>query len=337
MTIRAFICGCAGTALTDEEAKFIARNQPWGLILFKRNVENADQIRALTSHFRALVDRAHAPVLIDQEGGRVQRMGSPHWPAYPAAATFDTLTKFSADERRDLVRLSARLMAHDLRECGINVDCLPVLDVPIPGSSNVIGNRAYSPLPARVAVLGRAAAEGMMAGGVLPVMKHIPGHGRAFADSHLELPIVETPADELAMHDFYPFKVNADLPAAMTAHVVFTALDPRAPATISRKIIRDKIRGDIGFDGLLMSDDLSMKALGGTFQQKVRGALRAGCDIVLHCNGDMAEMQAVAEVTPILSRKALQRAERALLVTRHLPEPLDVVDARQRLQSALAN
>ena len=334
--MRAFICGCAGIRLTDEERSFIRTYEPWGLILFRRNIGTPDEVRALTTEFRILAGREDAPVLIDQEGGRVQRMGPPHWPVYPSAATFEAL-QAPAHERRDLVRLSAQLMAWDLLDVGITMDCMPVLDAPIPGSHTVIGDRAYAAHPDRIAQLGRAAAEGLMAGGVVPVMKHIPGHGRATADSHLELPVVETSLEDLITADFVPFAINADLPAAMTAHVVYRALDRQNPATISRRIIREHIRGTIGFGGLLISDDLSMKALGGTFTQKVKRALAAGCDVVLHCNGVMAEMTEVAQATPKMGRPALARAARALQVTKHRPEPLDPVDARARLESALAS
>ena len=336
MMSKAFICGCAGLHLNSEETVFIARERPWGLILFKRNIESPEQVRALTASFRALLGEPHAPVLLDQEGGRVQRMGPPHWPVYPPAAAFETLTHLPEEERAALVHLAARLMAADLRDVGINVDCLPVLDVPVPGSSNVIGNRAYAASPQRVAVLGRAAAEGLMAGGVVPVMKHIPGHGRAFGDSHLELPVVATPKDELQAIDFYPFRMNADLPAAMTAHVVYSALDAQHPATISKTVVEGTIRGSIGFSGLLMSDDLSMKALIGTFGEKAQAALSAGCDLVLHCNGDMEEMLAVADAVPEMSAAAIARANRALAITQQVPEPLECVDARRRLESALA-
>jgi len=336
MSVKAFICGCAGLALSAEERAFIADAQPWGLILFKRNVDTPAQVRALTASFRAALGRPDAPVLIDQEGGRVQRMGPPHWPVYPPAAAFEALNHLPEEERAALVHLAARLMAADLRDVGITVDCLPVLDVPVPGSSNVIGNRAYAASPQRVAVLGRAAADGLMAGGVVPVMKHIPGHGRAFADSHLELPVVATHVDELQAVDFYPFRINADLPAAMTAHVVYSALDVQRPATISKTVIEGSIRGQIGFSGLLMSDDLSMKALSGTMQQKAQAALDAGCDLVLHCNGDMDEMQAVASAVPDMSAAALARAARALAITQQEPQPLVHVEARRRLESALA-
>ena len=336
MSVKAFICGCAGLALDAAERAFMAREQPWGLILFKRNIDTPEQVRALTASFRAEVGRPDAPVLIDQEGGRVQRMGPPHWPAYPAAARFEALVHLPEQERAELVHLAAQLMATDLREVGITVDCLPVLDVPVPGSSDVIGNRAYAFSPQRVAALGRAAAEGLMAGAVVPVMKHIPGHGRAFADSHLELPVVTADPEELRAVDFYPFRMNADLPAAMTAHVVYRALDESHPATVSNMVIEETIRGTIGFSGLLMSDDLSMKALSGTMHHKARAALAAGCDLVLHCNGDGAEMQAVADAVPQLSIEAQNRAARALAITQRVPQPLDRVEARHRLESALA-
>jgi len=336
MSVKAFICGCAGLALDAAERAFMAREQPWGLILFKRNIDTPEQVRALTASFRAEVGRPDAPVLIDQEGGRVQRMGPPHWPAYPAAARFEALVHLPEQERAELVHLAAQLMATDLREVGITVDCLPVLDVPVPGSSDVIGNRAYAFSPQRVAALGRAAAEGLMAGAVVPVMKHIPGHGRAFADSHLELPVVTADPEELRAVDFYPFRMNADLPSAMTAHVVYRALDESHPATVSNMVIEETIRGTIGFSGLFMSDDLSMKALSGTMQHKARAALAAGCDLVLHCNGDGAEMQAVADAVPQLSIEAQNRAARALAITQRVPQPLDRVEARHRLESALA-
>eukprot|EP01037_Dinobryon_pediforme_P007710 gene7708-7771_t len=337
MSVKAFICGCAGLAFNADERAFISHEKPWGLILFKSNIDHPDQVLALTSEFRALSGDANAPILIDQEGGRVQRMGPPHWPAYPPAAAFEAMEHLEPYERRELVRLSAQLMAADLRAVGINVDCLPVLDVPVAGSSNVIGNRAYAASPERVAMLGRAAAEGLMAGSVLPVMKHIPGHGRAFADSHLELPVVTTEQADLQAVDFYPFGVNADLPAAMTAHVVYTALDKEHPATVSPRIIQSFIRDTIGFSGLLMSDDLSMKALSGTFQHKAQAALAAGCDLVLHCNGELSEMQAVAEAVPALTEAASHRAARAMSVTRHMPEPIDLRQTVVMTQSSAKN
>lgn len=335
MATRAFICGCAGLELSPEDRAFIREAQPWGLILFRRNIDTPAQVARLTASFRDLAGRTDAPVLVDQEGGRVQRLGPPHWRKYPAAAAFRRLAN-DIEAQRSLVRLAARLMAHDLLALGITVDCLPVLDVPAPGGHGVIGDRAYADDPASVAMLGRAAAEGLMAGGVLPVMKHIPGHGRAAADSHLELPVVSTPRAELEAADFLPFRYLADLPMAMTAHVVYSAIDPKRPATVSRKVVRDIVRGHIGYDGLVMTDDLSMKALAGTFAQKTRAAFAAGADMALHCNGDIAEARQVAAATPLLRGAALRRAGAALGRIRHLAEPLDVALANARLTEALA-
>jgi beta-N-acetylhexosaminidase len=329
---RAFIAGCLGPALTDAEARFFAAAQPWGFILFRRNVVSPEQLRSLTAALRASVGR-DAPILIDQEGGRVQRMGPPHWQAYPAARRFASIGDPLL--RQGAVRLSARLMAHDLREVGIDVDCAPVADVPVQGAHDVIGDRAYAHQVDEVALLARACAEGLLAGGVMPVVKHIPGHGRAMADSHHALPVVSTGRQELAENDFLAFRHLADMPAAMTAHVVYSAIDAKRPATISRKIVRDVIRGEIGFDGLLITDDLSMKALGGSFATCTQAALSAGCDIVLHCHGVMHEMEEIASVAPVLRGKAKARADAALARIRHAPEPLDVTVARTRLASLL--
>lgn len=333
MTSRAFIAGCLGTSLTQDERAFFRDARPWGFILFKRNTETPEQTAALTAEMREAVGW-HAPILIDQEGGRVQRMGPPHWPAYPPAQAF--LAVNDPVQQREIVRLSARLMAHDLKAVGIDVDCLPVLDVPVAGSHDVIGNRAYAHDPDIVARLGRAAAEGLLAGGVLPVVKHMPGHGRACADSHHDLPVVDAPLEALRQHDFRPFRHLADMPLAMTAHVVFTALDPRHPATVSRRVVKEIMRGEIGFDGLIMTDDISMKALSGGFAEKSRAAMRAGVDLVLHCHGIMAEMVAVAGAVPEMTGARARRAAMALARIRHEPEPLDIEAARAQLSSALA-
>ncbi|SCX84708.1 beta-N-acetylhexosaminidase [Microvirga guangxiensis] len=336
MKTRAFIAGCSGHELTPDEVAFFKEADPWGFILFRRNVDSPEQVRALCASLREAVGREDAPILIDQEGGRVQRMGPPHWPKYPSGSTYGALHANDPLVQRELARLGARLIAHDLRSVGVTVDCLPVLDVPSPGAHDVIGDRAYGRTPEKVAVLGRAAAEGLMAGGVLPVVKHIPGHGRAGADSHLALPVVEASREELERHDFAPFRMMTDMPLAMTAHVVYTAIDPDRPATTSPTVIRDIIRGHIGYDGLLMTDDLSMKALSGSFREKTEAAFAAGCDMALHCNGHMEEMAEVAEASPILEGEALRRAQAALARIRHEPEPLDPVDARARLDAALA-
>lgn len=333
MGSRAFIAGCAGHVLTADERAFFRDASPWGFILFGRNTDNPAQVSALTASLRETVGW-HAPILIDQEGGRVQRMKPPHWPSYPAAQVFSTIN--DPVQQREIVRLGARLMAHDLKAVGINVDCLPVLDVPIAGAHDVIGSRAYGHDADRVAVLGRAAAEGLLAGGVLPVIKHMPGHGRGMADSHHNLPVVETALDELRDHDFRPFRHLADMPLAMTAHVVFSVIDAVRPATVSRTVVRDIMRGEIGFGGLIMTDDLSMKALSGTFTQKTRAALKAGVDVVLHCDGRLADMMEVAAAAPLLRGKARSRADAALARISHLPEPLDVEATRAVFAAALA-
>lgn len=330
---RAFITGCNGLELTPEERAFIARHNPWGLILFKRNIENREQVTRLTQTFRELVGRENAPVLIDQEGGRVQRMAPPHWPKYPAAAKFGAVDA-ALDDRAALVRDGARLIAEDLREVGVNVDCLPVLDVPAPDGHDVIGDRAYGKTPEDVAALGRAACEGLLAGGVLPVVKHMPGHGRARADSHLELPVVTASRDELET-DFAPFRALNDMPLAMSAHVVFTAIDSENPATTSAKVVRDIIRGHIGFDGLVMSDDLAMKALRGTFAEKTHALFNAGLDMALYCHFDPATALEVAQASPVLDGKRAERADRALRMIAAPPAATDTAKLWAGVQQAL--
>lgn len=334
MSVTAAILGCAGPTLTPEEKAFFRRVKPWGFILFKRNVETPDQVRGLVQALRETVGRADAPVLIDQEGGRVQRLGPPHWPLYPPGRAFGELAGNDPLLRREITRLGARLMAHDLAALGINVDCVPVLDVPDPAGHEIIGDRAYGRTPQEVALLGRAAAEGLIAGGVLPVIKHIPGHGRAMADSHLELPVVEAALDDLDGRDFAPFRVLSDMPMAMTAHVIYTAVDRKRPATTSKKVLKQVIRGAIGFDGLVMSDDLSMKALSGGFAERAAASRAAGCDVVLHCNGVMAEMKPVVEGAGALKGRAAARAAAALARLARAVEPFDAAEARARFDAA---
>ncbi len=334
MTSQACILGCSGPALTAEERALYRDVRPWGFILFARNIESPDQVRALTAALRETVGRPDAPILIDQEGGRVARLRPPHWRRYPPGRAYGTLAGNDPLVRREITRLGARLIAHDLSELGINVDCVPVLDVPAPGAHDIIGDRAYGESVADVAMLGRAAAEGLIAGGVLPVIKHIPGHGRALADSHQALPVVEASYVDLDTRDFEPFRMLSDMPMGMTAHVVYTAIDRKHPATTSRRAVRGVIREAIGFDGLLMTDDLSMKALSGDFEARSRAALAAGCDVVLHCNGDMDEMKGVARAMKPLSGKAKRRAEAALARLARLPEPFDAAEGRARLDAA---
>jgi beta-N-acetylhexosaminidase len=334
VSVNASILGCSTLTLGKEERAFFRDVRPWGFILFKRNVESPDQVRRLVDDLRATVDREDAPVLIDQEGGRVQRLGPPHWPVYPPGRAYGQLAGNDPLLRREITRLGARLLAHDLRALGINVDCVPVLDVPDPSGHEVIGDRAYGTTPEEVGLLGRAAAEGLIAGGVLPVIKHIPGHGRAMADSHHDLPVVEATYEELDERDFPPFRVLSDMPMAMTAHVVYTAIDRKRPATTSKKAMRQVIRGALGFDGLVMSDDLSMKALKGDFTDRAKASLAAGCDVVLHCNGDMTEMKAVVAGTKALKGRAAERARAALARLARAPEPFDEAEARARFASA---
>ncbi len=329
----AAVYGCSGPRLTEAERAFFAEARPWGFILFRRNIETPEQVRALTDDLRGVIGDRDAPVLIDQEGGRVQRMGPPHWPKYPPGAAYLQAANDPL-EAHALVRLGARLMAHDLREVGVTVDCAPIVDVPVPGAHDIIGDRAYASDPATVAQLARAAAEGLLAGGVLPVIKHMPGHGRAFADSHKALPVVHADLETLDAWDFAPFRALSDMPVAMTAHVVFTAIDRKRPATTSRKALR-LMRERLGFSGLILSDDLSMQALSGGLDERAHAALKAGCDIVLHCNGDMAEMQAVASSVGKLKSRARARAEAALARIVRSPEPLDASAAHARFHQAM--
>jgi beta-N-acetylhexosaminidase len=328
----ACIFGCAGLSLSVEEAAFFRDVRPWGFILFKRNIETPDQVRALVEALRQTVDRPDAPVLIDQEGGRVQRFGPPHWPKYPTGRAYANLAANDPLTGPAVARLGARLIAEDLRKLGINVDCAPVLDTPVKGAHDIIGDRAYGETLESISSLGRAFAEGLIAGGVLPVIKHIPGHGRATADSHLALPVVDAPLEALEA-DFAPFRILSDMPMAMTAHVVYSAIDPKRPATTSKAAIK-LIREDLGFGGLIMSDDLSMKALKGDFKSRARRSLKADCDVVLHCNGDMDEMQAVAAGTKTLHGPAKRRAEAALARLPRTPEPFDEAEARARFAAA---
>jgi beta-N-acetylhexosaminidase len=322
---RAFITGVTGTELRAEEREFIAAELPWGFILFKRNIDNPAQVTSLVGELRKLVDDKDAPVLIDQEGGRVQRLGPPNWPVYPPGAAFGRLYDIEPVLGLRAAELSARLIADDLARLGITVDCLPLADVPVAGADAVIGDRAYGTEVGKVAAIARAVTDGLENGGILPVLKHIPGHGRATADTHFKLPVVDTDENELKRTDFAAFQPLADLPLAMTAHVVFSAFDATHPATTSAKMVEQVIRGFIGFQGLLMSDDVSMNALAGSIADRTRAVFAAGCDVVLHCNGRIDEMRQVAGETP-------ERAGRAL-AARKPPKPFDRAAARAELDA----
>jgi beta-N-acetylhexosaminidase len=327
-----FICGCAGLALDAEERAFFRREDPWGLILFRRNVADRGQVGALTRAFRECVGRADAPVMIDQEGGRVQRMGPPRWRAYPAAAAIEA--RLEPLRAEAAARLVARLIARDLAEVGVTVDCAPVLDVAEPGTHAAIRTRAFSHRPERVAAMGRAVAQGLLAGGVAPVVKHMPGHGRARVDSHHELPVVTATRDELK-RDFAPFAALKDLPMAMSAHVVYAAIDPHHLATGSSIVVAEIMRGEIGFDGLIMSDDVSMNALQGSYEQRAAAIIEAGLDIVLHCNGELEQARAVASAAPVLSGPSLRRA-RAAVAALAPPEPFDADEGEREFAALTA-
>ena len=333
---KAFISGCAGQTLTSDEVAFFKGEDPWGVILFRRNIDTPQQVRELTNAFREAVGRPDAPVLIEQEGGRVMRLRPPHWPSFPPQKLFGDLFLTDPKRAREAAYLGAGLIAHELLALGINVDCLPCLDVSFPETVDAIGDRSLSSDPAIVGDLGRKVADGLMAGGVLPVIKHLPGHGRSLIDSHLDLPRIPAALDDLEIVDFSPFKVLADLPLAMTAHLLYEAIDPQTPATQSSKVIDEIIRGIIGFDGCLMSDDISMKALGGDMLDRARKTFAAGCDIVLHCNGEIAEMKAVAAASPVLSGKSLERCTAALSCVSAPDAGFDVAEARARFEDLIA-
>ena len=323
---RAFITGLSGTSIAAGERQFLREASPWGLILFKRNIDNPSQVHNIVDDFRNCVGRPDAPVLIDQEGGRVQRLAPPHWAAYPSGAVYGQLYDQDRAAGIAAAKLGARLIAADLEALGVTVDCLPLADLRLPGADAVIGDRAYGATPDKVAAIAAAVAEGLMEGGVLPVLKHIPGHGRATADSHKSLPIVRTDRTALEATDFAAFRALATLPMAMTAHVVFTAIDA-LPVTTSKTMISNVIRGFIGFDGLLMSDDVSMGALDGSIGERTAATLAAGCDVVLHCNGKIQEMHEVAKNTSELTGAAERRAV-AALAARKRTSAIDLAAAR---------
>ncbi len=334
---RATIFGCAGLTLAPEERAFFAAAQPLGFILFARNVESPAQVRALVVALRESVGRGDAPVLIDQEGGRVQRLRPPHWRAAPTGSSFGDIANRDPPAAVKAARLNARLLAAELAALGITVDCAPVADIPVPGAHDVIGDRAYGTQLDRVVPLARATAQGLLDGAVLPVVKHIPGHGRAGVDSHKELPVVSAARDALSATDFAAFRALRDLPWGMTAHVRYDAIDPALPASTSPRIIREIIRGEIGFDGLLLCDDLSMKALGGTLAERAGATLAAGCDVVLHCSGNLAEMQEIAAVVPILSDVAQARVARGEDIRRRAGTPaFDVAEGLRELARLMA-
>lgn len=331
----AVIFGCSGPELTDAERAFFAKVNPLGFILFQRNCQDPDQVRALVADLGDCVGRAEAPILIDQEGGRVARLKPPHWPEFPAAKAYADLYAQDPDAGLEAANLGGRLIAHELDLLDITVDCAPVLDVPQAGADPIIGDRAFGPDPATIAALSKAFMDGLMAGGVAPVVKHIPGHGRALVDSHLALPTVDTPLEHLQAVDFAPFKALHMAHWAMTAHVIYTALDSGNPATTSALVIKDVIRKHIGFQGVLLSDDLSMKALSGSFAERAEACLDAGCDVALHCNGQMDEMVHVASGAKPMTRAAWARYKVGEVHRRTIRREFDADAARDRFDTLL--
>ena len=322
MDFKAFISSCAGLKLSEAERRFFASTRPCGLILFARNCESPEQLRALIRSYQDAVESDEALVLIDQEGGRVQRLRPPYWRNMPAARCYGVLYETDPTQAKKAAFAGARLIAQELRDCGITVDCTPVLDVPQEGAHDIIGDRAFSTHPEVVIALGRAVMDGCLAGGVLPVIKHVPGHGRAKADSHLALPRIDAPASELEAVDFRPFQALRDAPLAMTGHVLLTAFDAKRPSSVSPVIMGKVIRDFIGLTGLVMSDDIGMKALGGPFKERARAVIAAGCDVALHCSGDLAEMVEVGDAVPPLDGLPAERFARALSFFRD-PQPFD--------------
>ncbi len=335
MPPRSFICGISGPVISREERKFLSRYDPAGIILFERNCDNPEQLKHLCDALREAVGRDNLLVLIDQEGGRVQRLKSPGWVEFPAAMEFGKAYRNDPNSGLEAVQLCYQLLAKQLTEHGVNGNCVPVLDLPQKGAHPIIGNRAYGNDPEQVIALGKEVIRSHLKQGVLPVMKHIPGHGRAQADSHLKLPIVDESAETLANWDYSPFHALRDCPAAMTAHILFTALDRENPVSLSKKIISRIIRGEIGFKGMLMSDDLSMGALSGKMYERTRNVLAAGCDLALHCNGRLPEMIEVADNAPVLESEGLSRYQLSL---RHLgkSKPFDTDKAGRVLNQVLA-
>ena len=333
--MQAAIYGLEGFALKDEERDFFRDAEPAGYILFRRNCENPEQLLRLTNALRSLAGRDDVPIVIDQEGGRVARMRPPEWPAFPTAEKFDLLYRVAPSSAIEAVRSNARALALMLKSVGVNVNALPLLDVRQEGATDIIGDRALGSEPMQVAALGRAVLDGMASAGVVGIIKHMPGHGRALVDSHKELPVVTATAEELES-DLEPFERLSSAPMGMTAHVVYAAWDPERPASLSPTVIRTIIRERIGFDGWLMSDDLGMEALQGDFASRASGVVAAGCDVALHCSGKMDEMMAVASAVPSLSAEGHERMARAMAATRMELEPLNFAEEVAKRDQLLA-
>ncbi|MCW0236421.1 MAG: beta-N-acetylhexosaminidase [Ferrovibrio sp.] len=327
------VVGCAGPQLTAEERVLFGVRKPLGLILFARNIVDPAQVKALVADFRAIVGNVYAPVLIDQEGGRVARLKPPHWPAFPRGAVFGQMYTRDPAVAEEAAYLNYRWIGAELAALGIDVDCAPVADLPVEGAHDVIGDRAYGRDADTVSLIAEAVMRGLADAGVMPVVKHIPGHGRSHTDSHLDLPVVDTPAELLEASDLLPFVALRHAPWAMTAHIVYTAYDAVLPATLSSNVIRRVIRERIGFDGVLISDDLTMKALKGSPAVTGVASLHAGCDLVLHCSGDLPEMQALLAALPAMTGEAARRVAQARAAL-PAPRPFSAAE-RLRYQSLM--
>ena len=328
----AFVTGLEGLKLQDAEARFLKDSEPAGIILFKRNVRDREQLKRLIGEARDCIGANDALIMVDQEGGRVQRLSQPEWRAYPPACSFGLMFEKDPEAAREALALVSRLIASDLHEIGFNTNCVPCIDVPVEGAHDIIGTRAFARDVDTVVALGRVQAMALRDGGVLPVVKHVPGHGRAGVDSHEDLPVVDAEFAELAESDFATFRALADMPAMMTAHVVFSAIEEGVPASTSARVHERVIRGEIGFDGLLISDDLSMSALEGKVGARARAVIQAGSDIALHCNGNLAEMEMVAATVPGIADKAAERFAAACSVIAG-PAEFDEADALEALEA----
>jgi beta-N-acetylhexosaminidase len=333
--MQAAIYGLAGTELTADEAAFFADSRPAGYILFKRNIESRQQLRRLTDSIRELEGHDEVPILIDQEGGRVARMRPPEWQTFPPGEAFDRLYQLAPSSAIEAARVNARALGLMLNEVGINIDCLPMLDVRQPGADDIVGDRALGSEPMQVASLGKAILDGLKSAGVLGVIKHIPGHGRALADSHLELPVVDASEDELAV-DLEPFERLRDAAMGMTSHLLYTQWDAERPASQSPIVIHDIIRQRIGFDGFLMSDDIGMEALAGDHGQRAAACVAAGCDVALHCDGKMENMLLVANAVPAISAEGEARLSRAMAMRFTPDDEMDFAEAVAKRDALLA-
>lgn len=330
MSIKPVIFGLRQKKILPEEKEFLKKHNPLGIILFSRNIDSPEQVQELVMEIRKTLGRSDAPILIDQEGGKVTRLRPPHWVRPPAAAVFGRIAEENLSEAKKAAYINGQIIGHDLVSLGINVDCAPVLDVPIKGAHSVIGNRAFSTDKNIVTELGQSMADGLMSTGIVPIIKHIPGHGRGLADSHLELPIVKDDYSTLKENDFYPFYNLRKLPWAMTAHIVYEAIDPKLPATYSPEVIK-VIREVIGFKGLLISDCITMRALTGSMEERATKSFQAGVDIVIHSFGDLDEMRAVASIAPNMSENQLD----LLKLSYHQAEQHYHLKPRSVLQSEL--